>query len=103
MPVTARFEDGTAGVYNTVAEALDQAVYDEECGYRKLKDVIDGEHDDHNAVERPRQKAGRGELQGHRTEWRKKWGVVAGVLMLKDDAERILSAERADAKARSAG
>lgn len=96
MPVTARWEDGTAAVYNTVEEALDQAAYDEEVGFRKLKDVIDGSHDDHNAVDDPKRVADPGKLKTHKTEWYKKYGVVAGVLMPKAEAEKILKAERGE-------
>lgn len=103
MAVTARFEDGTAGVYNTVAEALDQAVYDEECGFRKLKDVIQGEYTDHRSddANKARKVAGRDEVNSHRTEWRTKWGVVAGNLMPRAKADEQLQAERADAKTRA--
>lgn len=88
MTVTARFEDGSAGVYASLEEALDQAVYDEEIGFRKLTDVIQGAHDDHRTVEQPKKVAGRAELQSHRTGWRERHGIFAGVLMPKDEADR---------------
>ena len=91
MPVTARFADGTAAVYNSVEEALDQAVWDEEHGFRKLDDVIEGAYDDHRNPEAetpegkaPKQVAGRGDLQTHRKAWREQWAEVDGVLEHKD-------------------
>lgn len=93
MPVTLRRQDGTAAVYNTVEEALDQASYDEESGYGKMRDVVDGSHDD-ASVEGLTVVARRSDLTAHRKAWKERWGIAAGVVMTRAEADRILAQEK---------
>jgi hypothetical protein len=80
--VTARFADGTAGVYNTVTEALDQASADQMLGTGDLQDVIDGgPYDDPFSVANPTIVATPADLATHYTTWSQANGEVGGRVM----------------------
>jgi hypothetical protein len=79
--VTARFADGTAGVYNSVSEALDQASADQLLGTGDLQDVIDGVYDDPFSVANPTIVATPADLATHYTTWSQEWGEIGGRVM----------------------
>ena len=71
-------------MYNTVAEALDQASADQLLGTGSLQDVIDGVYDDPFSVASPTVVATPADLATHYTTWSQQNGEVGGRVMPVD-------------------